>query len=383
MPADRLPRCAALIVAAGRGQRFGGSQPKQYAPLKGEALLRRTLRAFCTHPRISQVVVAIHPDDASTFAAVAEGLPNVRAVHGGAQRQDSIRLGLEALAAQSPDLVLIHDGARPMISADLIDRVITGLNEAPGVIPALTVVDTLKRVNANTIGETVSRDNLVRAQTPQGFRFAEILSAHQAVAGEALTDDAAVMERSGHRVITVPGDEANIKVTTMDDLARLTESLTETRIGQGFDVHKFGPGDSVWLCGVNVPHTHGLVGHSDADVALHAATDAILGAVGAGDSGQHFPPSDEKWRGAPSYKFIQHAHDLLKQRGGTLVHLDVTIICERPKVGPHRTALVASVAKILGIAEDRVSVKATTTEGLGFTGRQEGIAAQAVATVRI
>ncbi len=378
-----MSTCAALIVAAGRGQRFGGNLPKQYAPLKGERLLRRTLRAFCGHPAINRVVVAIHPDDAGIFAELAQGFPNVTAVNGGATRQDSVRLGLEALSSAAPDLVLIHDGARPMVSARLIASVIEGLRASDGIVPAVAVIDTLKRVSGREIGETVSRDNLVRAQTPQGFRFPIILTAHRALAGEALTDDAAVMERAGHRVATVPGDEANIKVTTMDDLASLTASLSETRIGQGFDVHRFGPGDSVMLCGLKVPHTHGLVGHSDADVALHAATDAILGAFGAGDIGQHFPPSDEKWRGASSDRFLRHAYELLRERGGVLTHLDLTIICERPKVGPHRAAMVSAIARILDVEEHRVSVKATTTEGLGFTGRQEGIAAQAVATVRL
>ncbi len=377
-----MTRCAVLVVAAGRGQRFGGSLPKQYAPLKGERLLHRTLRAFTSHPNISRVLVAIHPDDSAIFAETAVGL-EVQSVFGGATRQDSVLRGLEALADDPPDYVLVHDGARPMISARLIDAVIDGLSTAEGTLPVVPVVDTLKKVDGDAVGATVPRDQLVRAQTPQGFRFSAILAAHRKYAGESLTDDAAVMERAGQRVITVIGDEANVKVTTMDDLARLTAVLSETRIGQGFDVHKFGPGDHVTLCGVKVPHANALEGHSDADVALHAATDAILGAIGAGDIGQHFPPSDEKWRGAPSDKFIQHAHELLTQQGGSLVHLDITIICERPKVGPHRQAMVNSVARILGVGGGRISVKATTTEGLGFTGRGEGIAAQAVATVRV
>ncbi|MGE3334033.1 MAG: bifunctional 2-C-methyl-D-erythritol 4-phosphate cytidylyltransferase/2-C-methyl-D-erythritol 2,4-cyclodiphosphate synthase [Rhodospirillaceae bacterium] len=375
--------CAALIVAAGRGQRFGGTGPKQYAPLKGSPLLRRTLKAFCDHPGVGPIAVAIHPDDQDLFQAAAAGLPRVFPVAGGATRQESVRLGLEALTATAPDLVLIHDGARPVIGPGLIDRVIAGLKEAPGVLPVVPVIDTLKRVDGATITATVSREHLVRAQTPQGFRFTEILEAHRAHAGEALTDDASVLERAGQRVITVAGDETNIKVTTMDDLARANAMLSETRTGSGFDVHKFGPGDAVMLCGVRVPHTHSLEGHSDADVALHAATDAILGACGAGDIGHHFPPSDPKWRGAASHQFLRHAYDLLVERGGALVHLDVTIICERPKVGPHREAMVNEMAKILGVAADRISVKATTTEGLGFTGRQEGIAAQAVATIRL
>ncbi len=374
---------AALIVAAGRGQRFGQALPKQYALLHGEPLLRRSLRAFCSHPRVDRVVAAIHPDDAETFAAIAAGLP-VTAVPGGAARQDSVRLGLEALATFNPTAVLIHDGARPAVSGALIDRVLDALAKESGAIPAVPVVDTLKRVGAGgAIGATVPRDDLVRAQTPQGFRFGLILEAHRRFAGETLTDDAAVMERAGHKVVTVLGDELNVKVTTPDDLARLTQLTGEIRTGSGFDVHKFGPGDHVMLAGVRVPHSHGLVGHSDADVALHAGTDAILGAIGAGDIGLHFPPSDPQWRGASSDRFLRHAHELLIARGGQLLHLDFTIICERPKVGPHRPAMVASVAGILGVAEDRISVKATTTEGLGFTGRGEGIAAQTIATVRL
>jgi 2-C-methyl-D-erythritol 4-phosphate cytidylyltransferase / 2-C-methyl-D-erythritol 2,4-cyclodiphosphate synthase len=376
-------KCAALIVAAGRGQRFGGAGPKQYALLKGEPLLRRTLRAFADHPGIGDIAVAIHPDDQAHFGEAAAGFARVFPVHGGASRQESVRLGLEALAGKTPDIVLIHDGARPMVAHTLIDRVMAGLAQADGVLPAVPVIDTLKRIDGPAVVATVARENLIRAQTPQGFRFAAILAAHRAHAGEALTDDASVLERAGQRVIIVPGDESNIKVTTVDDLARVNAALIETRTGSGFDVHKFGPGDAVMLCGVRVPHTHGLVGHSDADVALHAATDAILGAIGAGDIGLHFPPSDPQWRGTESHRFLRHAHELLIARGGALVHLDVTIICERPKVGPHREAMVSEMARILGVTQDRISVKATTTEGLGFTGRQEGIAAQALATVRV
>ena len=375
-------KAVALIVAAGRGQRFGSELPKQYLPLAGEPILRHTLRAFCRHPGIAGVWAAIHPDDAALFAAAAEGLP-VTVVHGGAARQDSVRLGLEAMAAANPGVVLVHDGARPMVSSGLISRVLGALDAAEAVIPAVPVIDTLKRVEAGRITATVPRDNLVRVQTPQGFRFAALLAAHRAHAGENLTDDAAVMERAGHSVTTVPGEEMNIKVTTSEDLSRLQAASGETRTGTGFDVHRLGDGDFVTLCGLRIPHSHGLIGHSDADVALHAATDAILGAIGDGDIGQHFPPTDPQWRGAPSDRFIQHAHDLLKARGGVLVHLDITIICERPKVSPHRAAMVARIAEILGIDAGRVSVKATTTEGLGFTGRGEGIGAQAVATVRL
>ena len=375
-------KAVALIVAAGRGQRFGAELPKQYLPLGGEPILRHAFRAFCRHPGIAGVWAAIHPDDAGLFAAAAKDLP-VRAIHGGAARQDSVRLGLEAMAGAAPDVVLVHDGARPMVSSGLIGRVLTALGAAEAVIPAVPVIDTLKRVDQGRITATVPRDNLVRVQTPQGFRFTSLLAAHRQFAGENLTDDAAVMERAGHAVTTVPGEEMNIKVTTTDDLARLQAASGETRTGTGFDVHRLGAGDFVTLCGLRIPHSHGLIGHSDADVALHAATDAILGAIGEGDIGQHFPPTDPQWRGAPSDRFIQHAYGLLKARGGALVHLDITIICERPKVSPHRAAMVARIAEILGVDAGRVSVKATTTEGLGFTGRGEGIAAQAVATVRL
>jgi 2-C-methyl-D-erythritol 4-phosphate cytidylyltransferase/2-C-methyl-D-erythritol 2,4-cyclodiphosphate synthase len=379
--------CVAIIVAAGRGQRFGGDGPKQYQPLAGEPVLRRTLRAFCEHPRISRVLPVIHGDDTHLFAEAAEGLASAHKlappVIGGATRQDSVRHGLEALAASPPATVLIHDGARPLVTAAVIDAVIDGLSHAEGAIPAVPVIDTLKRMKQDAISETVARADLVRAQTPQGFHFPAILVAHQQCIGREFTDDAAVMEHLGHRIIAVAGSETNIKVTTMDDLLRAQELLSEMRVGQGFDVHKFGAGDGVWLCGVKVPHTHGLEGHSDADVALHAATDAILGAIGDGDIGQHFPPSDPTYRGVSSDRFIRHAYDLLRKRGGTLQHLDLTIICERPKVGPHRARLVARIAEILDVAPGRISVKATTTEGLGFTGRQEGIAAQAVATVRV
>ena len=377
--------CTAVVVAAGRGPRFGGDGPKQYQALAGVPLLHHTLQAFLQHPGVDHVLAVIHADDRDLYAEAIATLDPAKLlppVIGGAQRQDSVRNGLEALAGDAPDLVLIHDGARPMVAAGTITSVIDALATADGALPCQPVVDTLKRIGPDgAIGATVPRDGLARAQTPQGFRFQAILTAHRTMTGD-FTDDAAVMEASGGRVIGVPGDDANIKVTTMDDLARLNTAFAETRTGTGFDVHKFGPGDGVWLCGLKVPHSQGLEGHSDADVALHAATDALLGAIGAGDIGQHFPPSDPQWRGASSDRFIRHAYDLLRARGGSLVHLDITIICERPKVGPHRQRMVERISQILGVAAHRISVKATTTEGLGFTGRQEGIAAQAVATVR-
>ena len=377
-----MTRNDVLVVAAGRGQRFGGPNPKQYSILNGEFLIRRTLRAFTSHPEISKVLVSIHPDDEEIFNKATRGL-KILSVSGGATRQESVLKGLEAMAEDPPDRVLIHDGARPMVTARLINSVITGLTKEDGILPVIPIVETLKNVEDGRVGSTVLRNSVFLAQTPQGFRYSTILDAHRKYAGENLTDDAAVMERAGSPVITIPGDKANIKVTIMEDLAYLRKPLSETRAGIGYDVHKFGPGDHVILCGIKVAHSHGLIGNSDADVALHAATDAILGAIGAGDIGHHFPPNDAKWSRISSKHFLRHAHDLLSQSGGSLVNLDITIVCERPKIGVHRDSMVRSIANILNLDASRISVKATTTEGLGFTGREEGIAAQAIATVRV
>ena len=376
-----MTRIAALVVAAGRGTRLGGEAPKQYQMLAGASLLRRSLALFVTHSRIGEVRAVIHPDDASRYDEAASGLGLAAPVAGGATRQESVRLGLEALASDPPDLVLIHDAARPLTPPALLDRVIDALATHDGAVPALALADTLKRGEDRRVIATVPRDGLFRVQTPQGFRFSMILDAHRRLAGAELTDDAAVAEAAGLAVALVPGDEEAVKITTSDDLAQARRSLAETRIGTGFDVHRLGPGDHVWLCGVRLPHDRGLIGHSDADVGLHALTDAVLGAIGAGDIGQHFPPTDPQWRGAASFRFLEHAAGLVRSRAGRIVNVDVTLICERPKVGPHREAMCARVAEILGLAADRVSVKATTTEQLGFTGRGEGIAAQAVATV--
>jgi 2-C-methyl-D-erythritol 4-phosphate cytidylyltransferase/2-C-methyl-D-erythritol 2,4-cyclodiphosphate synthase len=287
----------------------------------------------------------------------------------------------------NPARVLVHDGARPFLDAGLVDRVLAALDESPAAIPALPLRDTVKRGAGGVVTQTVERADLWRAQTPQGFRYKDILAAHRGVIGQDLPDDAAVAERAGLPVRLIEGSEDNIKVTTADDLARaariLSARLGDVRTGQGFDVHAFGPGDHVWLCGIKVPHDRALIGHSDADAGLHALTDAILGALGAGDIGVHFPPSDAQWRGAPSHKFLRHAAELVKQAAGAISHVDVTLICERPKIGPHRAAMVKRVAEILELDPKRVSVKATTTEQLGFTGRGEGIAAQAVATLRL
>jgi 2-C-methyl-D-erythritol 4-phosphate cytidylyltransferase / 2-C-methyl-D-erythritol 2,4-cyclodiphosphate synthase len=382
-----MTTCIALVVAAGRGTRLGAALPKQYLPVAGEPLLRHTLRALASHPRINGVRAVIHPDDHPYYAEAARDLDLLPPVPGGAQRQDSVRLGLESLLEIDPDVVAIHDGARPFVDGALIDRVLDAVGRGPGAIPALPVADTIKRGRDGRIVETVERSQLWRAQTPQAFRFREILAAHRAALGLELSDDAAVAERAGLAVSLVMGSEANLKVTAPDDLARaeamLLAQLGDIRTGQGFDVHPLGPGDHVWLCGIKVPHERALIGHSDADVGLHAITDAILGALGAGDIGQHFPPSDARWRGAASDQFLRHAAKLVAERRGRIAHVDVTLICERPKVSPHRSAMIARIAEILGLAPDRVSVKATTTEKLGFTGREEGIAAQAVATVRL
>jgi len=368
--------------------------PKQYTQLNGAAVLTHTLRAFLAHPDVGHVITAIHPDDRDLYDAAAAPLGSppklLEPVYGGAERQDSVRLGLQALETHGPGKVLIQDGARPLSSAGLITRVISALDSHKAALPCVAVTDTLKRVADGMVGHTVERNGLARAQTPQGFRFAEILSAHAAVAGDALTDDAAVAERAGMDIALVEGAEDNLKITTQDDLIRaeglMALRLGDVRTGSGFDVHKFddpGTATQIMLCGIPVPHDCDTVGHSDADVGLHALTDAILGAIGAGDIGEHFPPSDPQWKGAASWKFLAHAAGLVRERGGVIASADITIICERPKVGPHRPAMRARVAEILDIAEDRVSVKATTTETLGFTGRREGIAAQSVATIRL
>ncbi len=377
----------ALVVAAGRGSRFGGDLPKQYMPLAGATVLRHAVAALALHPRVTGVLVAIRPEDRAVFDRAVAGLSILPPVAGGATRQDSVRLGLEALAPYRPAHVLIHDGARPFADAALIDRVIAGLERGPASIPCLALRDTIKRAETGAIRGTVDRTQLWRAQTPQGFHFEAILAAHRAAAGHQLTDDSAVAEAAGMTPLQVAGSEDNLKLTTAEDLAAAERLIAarqgDVRVGQGFDAHAFGPGDRVFVCGVEIPHDAALVGHSDADVGLHALTDAVLGAIGAGDIGMHFPPSDPRWRGASSDQFLRHAAELVQARGGIVAAVDATIICEGPRIGPHRAAMVERVAAILGIAADRVSVKATTTDRLGFTGRAEGIAAQAVATIRL
>ncbi|UEM06180.1 bifunctional 2-C-methyl-D-erythritol 4-phosphate cytidylyltransferase/2-C-methyl-D-erythritol 2,4-cyclodiphosphate synthase [Skermanella rosea] len=388
-----MTSCVALIVAAGVGERFGGDRPKQYQTLGGSAVLRHTVGIFLEHPDVDDVQVVIQPGHRELYDAAVAGLDLPEPVAGGATRQESVRLGLERLAARdpAPDFVLIHDAARPLVSGATIKAVRDRLDEVPAAIAAVPVTDTLKRGTGGLVSGTVERAGLWRAQTPQGFRFPEILRAHRELAGAELTDDAAVAERAGLDVALVEGNPENLKVTNRDDLAQAAMLMNaclpslpqDVRIGMGYDVHRFSPGDHVVLCGARVPHEARLEGHSDADVGLHALTDAILGALAAGDIGSHFPPSDPQWRGADSALFLRHAVGMVRARGGVIAHADVTLICERPKIGPHREAMVARMAELLEIAPDRVSVKATTTERLGFTGRGEGIAAQAVATIRL
>ena len=373
----------ALVVGAGEGQRFGGELPKQYHLLAGVAVMRRSLKAFMDHPDVSVVQAVIHPNHHELYDAAVQGLALPVPVDGGATRQGSVLNGLESLNADEPSTVLIHDAARPLVDPGVISRVLAALQTSPGAIPALAVADTLKRSDGQFVETTVDRQGLWRAQTPQGFHYQNILAAHRQAGGDELTDDAAVAERAGLAVAIVEGSEDNVKVTRTGDMVRAERILGagETRTGLGFDVHRFGPGDHVMLCGVKVPHEFGLEGHSDADVGLHAVTDALLGAIGEGDIGTHFPPSDPQWKGTESDIFLRHAGDMIAGMGGRISNIDVTLICEQPKIGPHRAAMIKRMAEILRITEHHISIKATTTERLGFTGRGEGIAAQAAATV--
>ncbi len=388
----------ALIVAAGRGHRMGAALPKQYLPLLGHRVLSHAVAAFARLSEIDSVCVAIHPDDRTLYDDAVAPLGRAQSakllepVAGGPERQDSVLNGLESLEPSVPGIVLIHDGARPAVDGALIRRTIAaleGADGADGAIAAVPVSDTLKRAGDDPprIAGTVERSGLWRAQTPQTFRFAAILAAHRKARGQNLTDDAAIAEAAGLSVALVPGSEDNLKVTTADDLARAERILggasRETRVGSGFDAHRFGPGDRVMLCGVAVAHDHGLVGHSDGDAGLHALTDAVLGALGRGDIGDHFPSDDPAWRDANSALFARRALEFLREARGEIVFLDVTMLCEAPRLAPHREAMRRRIAEIFAIAPSRVSVKATTTDGLGFLGRGEGIAAQATATLAL
>jgi 2-C-methyl-D-erythritol 4-phosphate cytidylyltransferase/2-C-methyl-D-erythritol 2,4-cyclodiphosphate synthase len=386
---------AALIVAAGSGVRAGLQQgrPKQYCLAGGEPVLRRTVRAFLEHPQIHHVLVVLRAGDEALYAEALAGLTSVKLLHsvpGGATRQLSVAAGLEALEPLAPDAVLIHDAARPFVSADCIAGTIAALEVFDGAIAAAPVTDTLKRGEGGQIAGTVAREGLWRAQTPQTFHYRKILEAHRAAAESGrsdFTDDASIAEWAGLSVALVENTSENMKITTAGDLAMADliasagTGAIDVRCGSGFDVHSFGEGDHVTLCGIEVPHSHGIEAHSDGDAALHALTDALLGTIGAGDIGDHFPPSDPQWRGVDSAVFLTHALKLVQERGGRVTNADVTIICERPKIGPHREAMCAKIAGLLGVERERVSVKATTSEGLGFTGRREGVAAMATATV--
>lgn len=385
---------AVIVVAAGSGKRFGSEVPKQYLVLNGASVIRHCVQTFNDHPDIDIVQPVIRMSDLDDLTAALNGLEYAPAVEGGEERQDSVRNGLAALIDMKPDRVLIHDGARPLVDFAMLDRLLAALETSSAVIPVIPVVDTLKRTDSSgTIIDTVNRENLWRAQTPQGFLYVDLSLAHVEAVGRALTDDAAVMEAAGHSVRIVQGDENNIKVTSPEDLARLEaimspseKSVTKSaklpfRVGSGYDVHRTEPGTEIILGGVTIPSDVSLMGHSDADVALHAITDAILGAIAMGDIGSHFPPSDERWRGASSDQFLGHACGLMSDAGYALGNIDLTIICERPKVGPHRDTIRRRIAEIARIDVDAVSVKATTTEKLGFTGRGEGIAAEALVLV--
>jgi 2-C-methyl-D-erythritol 4-phosphate cytidylyltransferase / 2-C-methyl-D-erythritol 2,4-cyclodiphosphate synthase len=372
------PRIAALLVAAGTGSRLGAETPKQFLSIAGRQVIRHAAEALAREVSLIQPV-----GDAEPIAAALAGLDVLPVVAGGATRQDSVRAGLEALAAHVPDIVLVHDAARPVIPPGTIAALLAALDSAPGAIPAVPVADTLKRGVAGQSGGTVARENLFRAQTPQAFHFPLLLELHRA-AQPGATDDAAILEAGGHGVALVPGHEDNIKLTYKEDLVRLERVIAPTlqpRVGTGYDVHVLEAGRKLILCGVDVPHERGLSGHSDADVGIHALCDAIYGALAEGDIGRHFPPSEATWKDADSARFLRHAAGRIAARGGVLANVDVTLICERPKITPHAPAMMARLAELLGVEIGRVSVKATTTERLGFTGRMEGIAAQAVATI--
>ena len=382
---------AAVIVAAGRGHRAGGEQPKQYRELGGQPVIRLTLAAFLDHPQVNLVQAVIHPDDSDLYRVATAGLDLPSPVAGGATRQISVRAGLEALAPHSPEIVLIHDAARPSLTAALITRAIEAANKHSAAVPAVAVADTVKKIDEHSfVAETLDRARLRMVQTPQAFTFDLIAEAHRRAAAAGLadfSDDGALAEWAGHRISVFEGESANVKLTTNEDFARAESlrvtALGDVRTGYGFDVHAFADGDHVMLGGVRVAHSRGVTGHSDADVALHALVDAILGALAEGDIGVHFPPSDPQWKGAPSARFLAFACERVRARAGMIAHLDVTIVCETPRVGPHRDAIRARIAGIAGIPITRVAVKATTSEKLGFTGRGEGIVAMATATVRL
>jgi 2-C-methyl-D-erythritol 4-phosphate cytidylyltransferase/2-C-methyl-D-erythritol 2,4-cyclodiphosphate synthase len=382
---------AAVVVAGGRGLRAGGDRPKQYRELAGQPAIRPSLALLAQHREISIVQPVIHPDDVRLYAAASDGLDLLPPVLGGATRQASVRAGLEALEARRPEFVLVHDAARPFASPALVERAIAAARKAGAAIPAIPVADTVKTVDtAGIVTGTLARDGLRIVQTPQAFKFDTLMAAHrraQAASRDDFTDDAALAEWAGLKVATFEGEVANVKLTTAEDFQRAEAAhlaeLSDVRTGFGFDVHQFAAGDHVMLGGVRIPHEQSVTGHSDADVVLHALVDAILGALADGDIGVHFPPSDPQWRGASSDRFLTFAVERVKARGGRIAHVDITVVCEAPRIGPHRDAMRARIAEIAGIVSARVAVKATTSERMGFTGRGEGIVAFANATVRL
>ena len=382
---------AAVIVAAGRGLRAGADMPKQFRQIGGAPMIRRSLLMFVEHAKVGAVQTVIHQDDVAMFQSSVAGLDVLPPVFGGATRQNSVRAGLEALAPRQPDIVLIHDAARPYASAALVSRAIAAAERSGAAIPALPVTDTVKTVDADgLVDKTLDRNALRLVQTPQSFAFPALLEAHRRAAAAGrndFTDDAALAEWAGLKVSVFEGEPGNIKITNAGDFVRAEAmqfaALGDLRTGTGIDVHAFGPGDHVTLGGIRIAHDRSLVGHSDADVALHALTDAILGSLAEGDIGAHFPPSDPQWRNASSDRFLAFAVERVSARGGRIGHLDLTLVCEAPRIGTHRDAMRAKIAALAGIAIARVAVKATTSEKLGFTGRGEGIAAYATATVRL
>jgi len=391
-----MVQVTAMIVAAGRGERIGGDIPKQYRRVGPRSLLGHAMRAFVEHAAVDRVIVVIHPDDRDRYDAEVQcvgGGKMLPPALGGRTRQESVHAGLTAVAqtSDSDGIVLVHDAARPFVPADMVERAIAAANAHGAAVPVLPVSDTVKQVDAaGLVVGTPDRAALRAVQTPQSFRLSTLLTAHSAAiaaAREGFTDDASIVEWSGGTVATFAGDPALMKVTMPDDLDRAAAHLggaaRELRVATGYDVHALGPGDHVWLGGVRIPHEQSLIGHSDADPVLHAITDALLGAIGDGDIGVHFPPSDPQWKGAASHLFLADAARRVRERGGRIVHLDASIVCEAPRIGPHREAMRQAIASAAGVSLDRVGLKATTSERLGFTGRGEGIAALATATVEL
>lgn len=374
------PRIAAILVAGGSGVRFSAATPKQFLPLAGRPVIRHAADALARDVTLLQPV-----GDVALLSAALAGIDHLPVTAGGATRQMSVRAGLEALAPHAPDIVLVHDAARPFVPPGIVAALVAALRNHPGAIPALPVADTLKRVRDGLIETTVPRDNLFRAQTPQAFDFPLLLALHRSAA-EGATDDASILEAAGYAVALVAGHDDNIKLTFAEDFVRLENTLLRAmvpRVGTGYDVHAMQTGRKLILCGIEVAHDRGLAGHSDADVGIHALCDAIYGALAEGDIGRHFPPSEAAWKDADSARFLVHAAGRIAARGGVLANLDLTLICEQPKITPHAPAMIARIAGLLGVEASRVSIKATTTERLGFTGRMEGIAAQAVATIML